>query len=82
MPLYSYRCHECEHEFEDMRRVDDRLIPESEPCPSCSTSGVRVALNASMWVDAYKLGLVKPKGDFVERMTGIKKKTPKNTIEF
>jgi putative FmdB family regulatory protein len=42
MPLYSYKCNECQHEFEETHKVDDRKIPENQPCPQCSAFGAVV----------------------------------------
>ena len=35
MPLYDYHCSQCNETWEAVRRMDDRKIPESEPCPKC-----------------------------------------------
>ena len=35
MPIYEYRCEDCENIFEDYRSVDKRNEPEKEPCPFC-----------------------------------------------
>lgn len=32
MPLYRYRCSKCGHEFERLRKVEDREVVE---CPKC-----------------------------------------------
>jgi putative FmdB family regulatory protein len=32
---YNYRCKACEHEFGRSLKMDDRKIPEHEPCPGC-----------------------------------------------
>lgn len=33
MPIYEYRCLDCEHEFELMQRFSD---PPAERCPACA----------------------------------------------
>jgi len=33
MPIYEYRCKDCEHEFTKMQSIKDDSIPE---CPECS----------------------------------------------
>ena len=38
MPLYTYHCKECEHDFTDMQRIDNRDIPCEAPCPACGAS--------------------------------------------
>ena len=35
MPIYEYKCEDCENVFEDFSAVDKRNEPEKEPCPSC-----------------------------------------------
>lgn len=39
MPLYTYNCEACEHNFDEVLPIDDRYKPEGEPCPVCATSG-------------------------------------------
>ena len=38
MPIYEYKCNECEHTFEDYLSVSNRDKPLKKPCPEC---GVR-----------------------------------------
>jgi len=35
MPLYVYKCLNCEHEITDVREVDDRNRLPTEECPKC-----------------------------------------------
>ena len=35
MPLYEYKCEECNHLFEEYHSMDDRNIPLNELCPKC-----------------------------------------------
>lgn len=35
MAIYNYKCKECEHEFQEHLRMDDRKLPEESPCPEC-----------------------------------------------
>ena len=37
--IYSYKCKACEHQFDRHLRMDDRKIPEGEPCPECGKEG-------------------------------------------
>lgn len=39
MPLYEYKCSECEHIFDRILKMDDRDIPNQEPCPDCKKEG-------------------------------------------
>lgn len=47
MPTYSYMCKGCEHEFTEMRKMDDRKIPEGEPCPECGEQKVVIKIGAT-----------------------------------
>ncbi|MCB9761580.1 MAG: zinc ribbon domain-containing protein [Alphaproteobacteria bacterium] len=38
MPIYEYRCPDCGHEFEQMRKISD---PPLTDCPSCGGAQVR-----------------------------------------
>ena len=39
MPSYDFKCSKCEHTFEEVRKIDDRKIPLSKPCPECKEEG-------------------------------------------
>jgi putative FmdB family regulatory protein len=39
MPNYNYQCRECDHTFDKSSSMDDRKIPETEPCPECGATG-------------------------------------------
>lgn len=39
MGIYNYACKDCEHEFDEMLKMDDRKIPEGKPCPQCGKEG-------------------------------------------
>ena len=45
MPLYEYKCEDCENEFEEMLHFSDRDVPINEPCLSCKG---KVQLKMSM----------------------------------
>jgi putative FmdB family regulatory protein len=36
MPIYEYRCKECETEFEEYLSTSDKPTP---PCPNCAAEG-------------------------------------------
>ena len=73
MPLYSYYCKACEHEFNEWSAMDDRKLPESEPCPECKAMKVTQDLSHSSIGDPMKLGIIRPERAFTERMKEIKK---------
>lgn len=41
MPVYDYKCHSCEHEFTEIRRMAEMTIPCESPCPECGVSSVQ-----------------------------------------
>jgi putative FmdB family regulatory protein len=45
MPLYEYKCEDCENEFEEMLHFSERDDPINEPCLSCKG---KVQLKMSM----------------------------------
>ena len=75
MPTYDYLCSSCEHRFEKICRIDDRQEPEKNPCPSCGKeNAVSITMTAPSLVSPFRVeGLVKPNGDFRDRMQQIKK---------
>ena len=84
MPTYDYVCSKCNHTFEKICRIDSRLEPETEPCPGCADIGcVSLTLTAPSLVSPFRVdGLVKPRGDFRDRMKQIKQVSgKKNTIK-
>jgi putative FmdB family regulatory protein len=84
MPTYDYTCSKCGHTFERICRIANRLDAEQEPCPGCNDKCcVSLTINTPSLVSPFRVdGLVKPKGDFKERMQQIKSKSGrKNTIK-
>lgn len=41
MPVYDFRCRDCEHTFEAWRPVDRR---DDAPCPECGSANTRRAM--------------------------------------
>ena len=72
MPLYEYICEKCEHCFEKMNSISNRNLPEEEPCPSCEEKSVQQKIGSGAIIDAVRLGVKKPPGQFRERMKQIK----------
>lgn len=72
MPLYEYKCIECEACWEEMHKIDERDIPLNEPCPKCNVDGsVIQQIGASAVIDSVRLGVTKPPGAFRDRMKQI-----------
>lgn len=77
MPLYEYKCAECEYIFSEIKSISERKIPESLPCPSCKTEGkIQQVISSVPMADAVRLGRKKPDEGFRDVMREIKKKTP------
>jgi putative FmdB family regulatory protein len=81
MPLYNYLCHACGYSVEHFASVAERNVRENEPCEKCSAMEVKIALGATLWIDPFVLGKIKPKADFMERIGQIKKRNKGNTID-
>lgn len=80
MPTYDYTCSKCGHTFDKICRIDNRLDAEKDPCPSCNAElSVNLTINSPSLVSPFRVdGLVKPGGDFKERMQQIKKVSGRN----
>jgi putative FmdB family regulatory protein len=48
MPLYEYRCEDCGHRFEAMRRMSERA--DAPGCPECGSAATVLALSASAFL--------------------------------
>lgn len=74
MPMYSYGCQKCQHQFTKMLKIDDRQEPVLNPCPNCSESnGIELIIEAPSLLSPFRVdGLKKPPTQFKERMRQIK----------
>ena len=43
MPIYAFRCEQCEHAFDRLQKLSD---PDPEACPACGAAAVRRELTA------------------------------------
>lgn len=75
MAIYNYRCHSCNEMFERLYSMDDRKIPENEPCPSCGEMDVHQSLNSFAVGYNVKPSTMKVTDDFNSRMKEIKKRS-------
>lgn len=81
MPLYTYYCNSCESEFDDIRIIAERNVPETLPCPKCAEKTVNIKLAAPAICSAHRVDVAKSskvQGDFKERMQQIKKNLSKD----
>jgi len=75
MPLYSYGCENCGHEFDDVKSINDRDQPLGEPCPECGdTGGVQRKLSSARIVSGVGDFRAKVPDVFKDRLREIKKK--------
>ena len=44
MPMYDFKCNECEHEFEHSCKIAERAIVEQADCPKCDTPNLKQQL--------------------------------------
>jgi putative FmdB family regulatory protein len=76
MPIYEYKCNECEHTFDDYLNVSDRDKPLKEPCPECGENSVTKLVSATtMGVDMNCTPDKKTGGDWSRLMDRMKKNT-------
>ena len=87
MPTYDYKCEKCEYEFEEMLSISRRKEPTEVPCerqlhrasPICGGE-IKMKTVAPGIGDPLKMGLVKPDGQYVEKLKEIKKNHPLGTV--
>ncbi len=44
MPIYEYRCQQCNHQFENLQKMSDPVLTE---CPACHTPNLRKLISAA-----------------------------------
>lgn len=72
--IYDYRCEKCEHTFERILKVDDMMIPTTEPCPNCGESGSIVKTITAANINGFNsFGTKKINRDFQDRLSSMKK---------
>ena len=81
MPMYDYSCQDCEHKFEQMERIDNRLNPESKPCPKCGKMNVKFQIGCPAVGDPVRMGIKKPDAGFKEIMSKVKEKHKINQLK-
>jgi len=83
MPIYQYKCSECDHEFEAFHKISEREVPKSKPCPSCNVEGhVMQILTKVGFTDSFRLGRIKPDDNTREMLNIIDKANPNNTMKL
>lgn len=80
MPTYDYACSTCQHEFELKLPMADNSLPESQPCPSCSSLSVKQFVPSMNIVDPVRIGVTRTPGAFNEVLNRIKSKHPRHMM--
>lgn len=81
MPFYDYLCHGCGAEFNKRLSMDDRHVPEAEPCPSCEQLEVKIRMMGFTLVSSAKTNLTPP-SEFRTLMDGIKANNKGSTMDY
>jgi len=70
MPIYEYRCTECDTEYEELVKMDSPYVP---PCPFCDGKSRKVVLHAPK-IDWGAMGAQKNAGpEFIDRFEKVHK---------
>lgn len=69
MPLYSYNCDSCDHDFDKQLKISEMHVPESEPCPNCSATSVKKYIAG---LGGFNADVVRVDGGFREVIQKIK----------
>lgn len=81
--IYQYRCRKCDHLFERVLKMSERLKPTMEPCPECGETGqVYQSIGATPMGDPHRMGLIKPDSGFNQVLKNIKKGNPGSTVKI
>lgn len=80
MPIYSYKCEKCDHEFEKLLSISNLNKPNEEPCPVCSAEkSVIRTISLSTIVSGVSLSDKRPDG-FRDVLKHIQKSHPNGNI--
>ena len=73
MPVYDYQCRNCDHEFEETLRMDNRKRPTRRKCPECERKMISQVISKSRMatVDSVNIGVTKPDATYSEVIAKI-----------
>lgn len=78
MPIYTYKCLQCDNSFDKLLKMDERKNPELEPCSLCG-SDVQMVIGAPSF--AYTVGQsLKHSDGFNDRLKEIKTNVGKTVV--
>jgi putative FmdB family regulatory protein len=79
MPIYDYKCPECDSEFEKNVKMVNYQDPQD--CPHCSTPSMRFVKGAPGIGDPMRLGIMKPPEAFRDVLRNIHDRTPGSQLK-
>lgn len=80
MPIYDYKCKDCNHHFDKMVSMSNHK--KEQLCPICSGISERtVGAYAPSIGDPIRLGLKKPSDGFRDLLRNIDAKTPGSILK-
>lgn len=79
MPLYEYKCNQCDNQFESIVKISNR--DDIRQCPICNSDSKRIVTKINL---ASMVGgiLSKTNDDFKEMVRQIDKGHPNNTMNI
>ncbi len=78
MPLYDYKCLDCDNEFEDLRSINDRA---NSFCPKCTSRKVKILLShTSKNQDWFRPGYNEGLDMYIESKDQLKKECLKQNV--
>lgn len=83
MPYYNYKCSECDHAWEELRKISEMNTPVEQPCPECKVSGKieKLLSGAPMMGDPLRLGRMKTSDGFKDVLKKIHERTPGSQLD-
>lgn len=74
MPVYDYKCPNCQNEFE--KNVKVAFYQDPQPCPDCNTDSGRIVKGAPSMGDPVRLGIRRPDDLWRDTLRRIADTTP------
>lgn len=77
MPVYNYKCKNCENEFSDIKTISERDDPCKEPCENCGETRIEKKIGPV----AFKFGgNEKHSNSFNDKLKDMRKNLPKGKL--
>jgi putative FmdB family regulatory protein len=80
MPVYDYKCTNCDHTFTRISNIACRNDPENESCEKCEQTTIQRQVGAPALGDSVRLGLRTHDDGFREVLSKIAEKVPKSNM--